>query len=419
MGALGDLEALASSMRQELEDGILPYWQQHTVDHQHGGFYGQISSRGEVVANAPKGAVLNTRLLWTFSIASRMFDEDRYRPLADRAYAHLKNHFWDEVHGGVYWMLRYDGEPLETKKQVYAQAFAVYALSEYHRLTETPESLEWAIECFRLLEEHAFDEEEGGYLEAYSRDWHLLDNVRLSEKDANEKKSMNTHLHVLEAYTNLCRVWPNSALKRQLRGVLRIFLDTIVDDETNHLIAFFNEEWEPRSTFVSFGHDIEASWLLVKAAETLGEERLLEETQAAALRIARVVREEGMDEEGGLFYEAEAVGTLDDDKHCWPQAEAVVGFVNAYQLSRKQSFLEAATSCWSFTQEYIIDREGGEWFFRVSRRGTPYYSENKVGPWKGPYHGVRACLEVMARADSSLTAMDPSPERSDPSSEVS
>ena len=396
MEAPNALTILADDLEAELTQNILPYWRAHAVDQERGGFHGQITRRNEVVANAPKGAVLNARILWAVSAASRALDDDTYRPLADRAYEYLTTHFWDETHGGIYWMLRPDGTPLKTKKQVYAQAFAIYALAEYHRLTDEPEPLARAIQLFELLEEHAFDGAEGGYFEAYSRDWHLLDDVRLSAK---APKSMNTHLHVLEAYTTLHRAWPEPALKTQLRDLIRLFLDTILDAETHHVISFFDECWTPRSELISFGHDIEASWLLVEAAEVIGEAALLEETQAAAVRIARTTQDEGQDADGGLLYEIHADGTLDDDKHGWPQAEAIVGFVNAYQISGEQAFLDAALRCWDFTQQHMLDAAHGEWLYRVARTGAPYPDDDKVGPWKGPYHNTRACLEIMRRAE--------------------
>lgn len=395
------LDALAYDMRAELTGGILPYWRDRTVDQDRGGFYGQITGREEVIPDAPKGAVLNARILWAFSKASRLLgDDNTYRRLAKRAYEYLDEHFWDRRYGGVYWMLDADGNPLETKKQVYAQAFVAYATAEYHRLTGCDEGLQRAIRLFRLIEEHAFDEKNNGYFEAYSRDWQLLADVRLSEKDANEKKTMNTHLHVLEAYTNLYREWPDSTLEAQLRGAVRLFLDTILDSETNHLIGFFDEQWTPRTGFISYGHDIEASWLLVEAAEALDDAALIEEAQTTALQMARATEAEGQDEDGGLFYEMDADGTLDDDKHCWPQAEAIVGFVNAHEISGERAFLDAAAACWAFTREHIVDSEHGEWFFSVSRTGYPHRDKNKVGPWKGPYHSTRACLEVIRRARS-------------------
>jgi len=394
------LSPFRSRVVAELTEGILPYWMAHTLDDEHGGFVGRITHEGRVVAGAPRAAVLNTRILWTFAAAGRVLHDDRYRAVAERAYAYLVDHFWDAEHGGIYWMLDHTGRPLETKKQIYAQAFAVYALAEYYRLTDDASVLERAVDLFRTIERHSFDPTHGGYFEAYSRAWTLLDDVRLSEKDPNEKRAMNTHLHLLEAYTNLYRIWPDPALRQQLVGLINLFLTTILDAETGHLQLVFDEAWRPRSKVVSFGHDIEASWLLVEAAEVVGE--AVASVQKTALQMAQVTLDEGRDHDGALLNDAEPDGRLDDDRHWWPQAEAVVGFLNAYQLTSAPRFLDAALACWTFIENHLVDREGGEWFFRVSRDGTPCASEDKVGPWKGPYHNARACLEVMTRVDRLL-----------------
>ena len=393
------LAQLRSRAAAELTDGILPYWMAHTLDDEHGGFVGRITHEGRVVAGAPKAAVLNTRILWTFAAAGRVLRDDRYRAVADRAYAYLVDHFWDDEHGGIYWMVDHTGRPLHTKKQIYAQAFAVYALAEHYRLTGEAAVLERAIALFRTLERHSFDPAHGGYFEAYSRAWTLLDDVRLSDKDANEKKSMNTHLHLLEAYTNLYRIWPDPSLKNQSWGLIELFQTTIVDAETGHLHLFFDEVWTPRSTVISFGHDIETSWLLVEAAEVLGEPDVLASVQKTAVRMAQVTLDEGRDDDGALLNEIGPDGHVDDGCYWWPQAEAVVGFLNAYQLTSAPRFLDAALACWTFIENHLIDWERGEWFARVARDGTPYASQDKVGPWKGPYHNARVCLEVMARVE--------------------
>lgn len=350
-----------------------------------------------MVPHVPKGAVLNTRLLWTFALAARVLADERYRSLADRAYDYLKDYFWDNEQGGIYWMLDYLGVPLDSKKQTYAQAFAIYALAEYYRLTSNPEVLQQAISLFDVVEERTVDEAHGGYYEAYSRSWERLQDGRLSEKDAPAAKSSNTHLHVMEAYTTLYRVWPSDKLSERLRALIRCFLDVIIDPETHQMGAAFNEQWVSVSDLISYGHDIEASWLLVEAAEVLGDAELLEEVQVEALRMAEVVLKDGVDEDGGLLNEARPSGFLDDDKHWWPQAEALVGFINAYQLSQDARFLDAALKNWVFIQNYIIDEKEGEWYFRVSRQGVPYSEEDKVGPWKAPYHNARACLELIHR----------------------
>lgn len=397
MGRSDSLTMLREELAQEATEHLLPYWINRTVDEQHGGFVGRIDATNQVVEEAPKAAVLNARILWTFAAAARVLDHQRCRALADRAYQYLIEYFWDEAHAGIYWMVDHTGAPLKDRKHIYAQAFALYAFAEYHRTTGRSEPLDRAIRLYQLLETKTRDAEHGGYYEAFSEDWKPLDSVRLSDEDPDEKKSMNTHLHVLEAYTNFYRVWDDSDLAMRLRGLLRHFLDTIVDSSTSHLIPFFNETWERRSTRISFGHDIEASWLLVEAAEVLDHNGLKEKTAEKAVRMADATLQEGVDHDHGIVFEAEPDRITNPDRHWWPQAEAVVGFLNAYQISGDEDFREAAQNSWAFIRQYLVDRQHGEWKWRVSPVGKPYEEDDKVGPWKGPYHGVRACLEGVRR----------------------
>lgn len=397
------LAALAADARRELTEHILPYWMDRAVDHQRGGFLGRIDGHDCVEADAPKGGVLAARILWTFAAAAREIDDARYRPFADRAYGALRTHFRDAEHGGIFWAVTAEGEPLDTKKQVYAQAFAVYALAEYVRLTGDDEALAWAKELYALIEQHAVDPEHGGYLEAFSRNWGPIADIRLSEKDLDAPKSMNTHLHVLEAYTTLLRVWPDAGLAARLRDLVEIHLDRIYDAEAGHLVCFFETDWARASDVFSYGHDIEAAWLVDEAARAIGDADLQQRTAAFAVRVARTTLREGVDADGGLLNEATPRGLHDDDKHWWPQAEAVVGFLNAYEHSGDVAFADAASRTWDFIQSAIVDPKGGEWFFRVSREGVPYREEDKVGPWKCPYHNARACLEVIQRAGAAET----------------
>ncbi len=405
MDASDRLAALAADARRELTGHILPYWMRRAVDDTRGGFVGRIAGDDRVVTSAPRGAVLNARLLWTFAAVARTLADARYTPFATRAFDYLRAHFADPNHGGVYWTVTADGEPLDTKKQTYAQAFALYGLAEYVRLTDSSEARTWAIDLFHLLEERAVDPVHGGYLEAFARDWSALGDVRLSARDLDAPKSMNTHLHVLEAYTNLYRVWPNAVLAGRLEAILTLYLDRIVDDEKHRQHGFFGMDWTPLPSPVSYGHDIEASWLLLEAAEEIGQARLVERVRKTAVSLARQVLHDGVDADGGVFYERHLDGRLDADKHWWPQAEAVVGFVNAYALTDDEAFLDAAARAWHFVQHALVDAENGEWFYRVARDGTPYRSEDKVGIWKCPYHNARACLEVMQRARQAIEAV--------------
>lgn len=398
----GGASSLREHVERELRGDILPFWLKYAVDDQYGGFRGQIANDLSIDAQAHKGLILNARILWTFAKAYKVYEDEVYLRAAERAYGYLMRHFWDEPFGGLYWMVDHVGNPVDTKKRIYGQAFTVYALAEYAGATGKGEPLEKAIALYRLIEKAGHDPEHGGYFETYERDWTLAKDQRLSEVDMDERKSMNTHLHALEAYANLLRVWNDEGLRSRLRELVRIFLDHIIDRTTHHFRMFFDESWFDRSDRFSFGHDIEGSWLLCEAAEILGEPKVLEEVRKEAVMMAQAVYEQAIDKDGGLLYEGKAKEIIDTDKHWWPQAEAVVGFLNAFELSGKDHFLKAAERSWEFTERSIVDRERGEWYWIVSRDGTPNNEKEKVGPWKCPYHNSRMCFEVMERVDKLL-----------------
>jgi mannobiose 2-epimerase len=378
---------------------MLPYWVENVVDEENGGFLGQIRQNGERVRDAPKGSVLNARILWTFAAAHRLLGDDRFRELAERAHSYLAGHLWDPVHGGVFWSVDNRGYPLETRKQIYAQAFALYGLSEYYRATGDRDALSQAIRILQLIETHALDLEHGGYLEALGRSWERIEDVRLSEKDLNAPKSMNTHLHVLEAYTNLFRAWPDPLLREKLASLVGLFLEKIIDTNKHHLYTFFEMDWTPVTELISFGHDIEASWLLTEAADVLGDSATRSKVREAAISLARATLTEGIDTGGGVVNEVLPDGEADGDKYWWAQAEAIVGFVNAYQETQSADFSEAAVAIWEFARHHLVDEDFGEWYFRVAQDGQPYPGDDKVGMWKCPYHGARACFEVIERAN--------------------
>ena len=368
------------------------------MDPKNGGFYGRIDGYGNLHPEADKGAVLNTRILWTFSAAARQTGDLPYRAVADRAYQYLMQYFLDEAEGGVFWMLDFRGQPVEPKKQVYAQAFAVYALSEYYLLTGQPEALQQAQEIFWLIEQYSRDKVKGGYFEAFSRDWSPLTDLRLSAKDANEAKTMNTHLHVLEAYTTLFRAAPDPEVRQALQSLVVLFLETFLDPKTAHLHLFFDENWVLKSDKISFGHDIETAWLLHQAAETLGDPILIERARAAALRIADRTLAVGFDPENhGLWNEADTHGLTDRNKEWWTQAEAIVGFLEAWEISGDVRYADAAVRSWDFIEQHLLDQERGEWFWGLHADGSPDREQDKAGPWKCPYHNGRAFLEVMRR----------------------
>lgn len=393
------LRRVRSEMRREVTERILPYWETVAADERHGGLVGLVTADGTRHLDAPKGSVVHARALWTFATASHTVGGDAQRDMADRLAEHFVARFLDPVHGGVYWMIEAGGRPRDDRKHVYAQAFAIYALAA-HASAGRPESLARAVELFRLVERHAHDAVNGGYEEAFSRDWRQLDDVRLSPEDANERKSTNTHLHLLEAYTSLLRAWPDvdPLLAVRLGELVKLFLDRIVDPEFGAAIQFFDADWRPKSPVHSFGHDIETAWLLLDAACALDDAALTVRAQVVAERIAERVLADALDpEHGGIFYERRADGTLNTDKVWWAQAEAIVGFVAAHRLTGRPEFGEAAVRTWDFARRHLIDLDGGEWLWSVSRDGSVKSDREKVGPWKCPYHTARACIEVVHR----------------------
>jgi mannobiose 2-epimerase len=391
------MQDLRQKVEAELLSDILPFWLKYSIDDEFGGFRGQISNDLTIDPHAAKGLILNARILWTFSKAFSVYHDPLYLATARRAYDYLTRYFWDAEFGGVYWMLDYLGKPHDTKKRIYGQAFTVYSLAEYFHASGDADALEKALRMVRSIESSSHDAEHGGYFETYERDWTLALDQRLSDVDMDEKKSMNTHLHLMEAYATLLRFHEDATVRLRLRELIEIFLDHVVDASTNHFIMFFDEEWRPRSNKISFGHTIEGSWLLCEAAEILGDAGLLARVREVAVKMAQTVFEQGLDSDGGLLYE---LNPTDTDKHWWPQAEAVVGFLNAYGLTGQPHFLKAAQRSWEFIDKYIVDHEHGEWFWRVSKSGVPSEEQYKVDPWKCPYHNGRACIEVMERLDA-------------------
>ena len=390
------LEQYREEMKQELED-ILAYWMKFTIDTRNGGFVGRIDHDNNIDAGAPKGSVLNSRILWTFSAAYRLTKKEEYLKLAERAFQYLAEYFIDKDFGGVYWTVDHKGCPLDSRKQIYALSFAVYGLSEFFRVSKNEKALSLARNIYSDIVKYSYDEKNGGYIEALTRDWKEINDQRLSAKDANEKKSMNTHLHVLEAFVNFYRVCPTEQLKVQLQELIRLFADRIISKETNHLVLFFDDEWNQRSTLVSYGHDIEASWLIQEAVAVIDDRLVIKDRLLALVNAAA----EGLDEDGGLWYEYEpAENHLIKQKHSWPQAEAMIGFFNAWQNTGNENYLRHSLKSWEFVKKHIHDKNCGEWYWGVHEDYSPMKQEDKVGVWKCPYHNSRACIEIINRINS-------------------
>lgn len=389
---------LRSELYDELTGNILPYWLKLS-DNQNGGFYGQVDAADILNKQADKGGILHARILWTFSSAYRLLGDERYLIAANHAADYLQNKFIDKRFGGVYWKLDYSGNPVETKKQIYNLGFAIYGLSEYYRATGNNMALEHAIQLFKLIELYSYDPIYEGYCEAFTREWEEIGDMRLSAKDANEKKTMNTHLHVLEAYTNLFRVWKSPVLKAQLIKILKVFKDKIIDKKTHHLGLFFDESWQLKSDTISFGHDIEAAWLLNEAALVTEDTDLIREFRSLVCPVVDAGLE-GFVVEKGLAYEFEpSTSHTDNERHWWVQAEAVVGALEAYKISGDKKYLLSALSIWDYIRKNIIDTEHGEWFWSRLETGETNPVQDKSGFWKCPYHNSRMCMHVYEHFD--------------------
>ena len=421
-----DVQILRQEMRDVLENNILRFWLDKMQDTENGGFYGRMDGHMLLYPEAEKGAILNARILWSFSAAYRVLGNQEYLDAATRAKDYIIEHFVDKEYGGVYWSVDYKGTPFDTKKQFYAIGFAIYGLSEYVRATGDREVLDYALDLYECIEEHALDHEHNGYIEACTREWGEIADMRLSEFDANYPKSQNTHLHIIEPYTNLLRcikemqaattcnyvpvlgavlpvdiVVPIETLARiegALRNLIHIFTDDILNPETHHLDLFFEMDWtRGAGRLESYGHDIECSWLLHEAALVLGDRQVLEKVEPIVREIAKA-SEKGLRPDGSMIHEANLdTGHVDDDLHWWVQAENVVGWLNIYQHFGDDKALQRADACWQYIKQNLIDYEHGEWFWSRRKNGTLNMDDDHAGFWKCPYHNSRMCLEVIER----------------------
>ncbi len=391
------MDNLKQTMKDVLEHNILSYWIDHVVDKENGGFYGRIDGDDLIHAQAEKGAVMNARILWAFSAAYRVLRNPAYLEAATRAKDYFLAHFVDKENGGVYWSVDYQGNPLDTKKQTYAIGFAIYGFSEYARATGDAEALEMAKRLYHDIETHAYDSENQGYIEALTCDWQPIADMRLSDKDENGSRTMNTHLHIIEPYTNLYRVWKDAALEKSIRNLLDIFTDKLLNPETHHLDLFFDDKWQGKRNVESYGHDIEASWLLHETALVLDDKTVLQKMEQVIRRIADAA-DEGLRPDGSMVYEHwKDTDEYDLQRQWWVQCENIIGHIDLYQYFGYEDSLEKAIQCWNFVQKNLIDAKNGEWHWAVLDDGTINLKDDKAGFWKCPYHNSRMCLELIER----------------------
>lgn len=399
---------MKAEMRDVVENNILRFWLDKMQDNERGGFYGRMTGEGELCPDAEKGCILNARILWSFSAAYRVLGRAEYLEAATRAKDYILQHFIDREFGGAYWSLDCAGNPLDTKKQFYAIGFVIYGLTEYCRATGDKEAFSYAQALYECIEAHSLDAENGGYIEAQTRDWQPIADMRLSDLDANYPKSQNTHLHIIEPYTNLYRLMlerpalaseeQKNWVEKSLRGLIEIFCSRILNPETHHLDLFFEMDWTRGAGWLeSYGHDIECSWLMHEAALVLGDKKVLAEVEPI-VRLVAEASEKGLNADGSMTHEANLdTGHVDADRHWWVQAETVVGFLNIYQHFHDEGALEKADRCWEYIKDNLIDHELGEWYWSRNPEREINKTDDHAGFWKCPYHNSRMCLEIIER----------------------
>ena len=390
-------------------DNIVRWWAMFAIDEVHGGFYGEVDNHCNPNLQADKGLVLNARILWFFSsvAASAQVSSSTRRTalkLAGRSYDYFTRHFHDASHGGAYWSLDSKGEPKDTRKQTYGIAFAIYGFSAYYALTHSPEALQHARDYFQLIEDYCKDTQHGGYFECRSRDWQSAIDMPMSQKDLLAAKTMNNHLHILEAYTTLYHVAPTDDVKAALLHCLEVMDSHILGSDKPHLKLFMTDDWQhDLSETYSFGHDIEYSWLAAEAIDALEMPALAEHYHPTLASIAANCAERGLGSYGQLqesFHIASQ--RFEDYNEWWIQAEALVGFFNAYQLTGEHRYLITFERLWRYTKGFHIDPVYGEWFCCSTLEQQKGFNNPKIGFWKGPYHHGRALLEIMARCERAM-----------------
>ena len=378
-----------NEVKEHLEQKILPFWMK-LKDDRHGGFYGYMDEDLRLDPKADKGCILNSRILWTFSTAARVLGREDLRAYADQAYAFV-DRFLDPENGGVFWSVSFDGHPVDTTKHTYCQAFAIYGLAAYYRLTGKKEALGKAMDLFRVIEGKCRDA--GGYLEALKADFSPESNEKLSENGVMASRTMNTLLHVVEAYAELYRAYPDDSVRQAGRAGLEQALHTVYNPQKRRMEVFFDAEFRPLLDMQSYGHDIEGSWLIWDAAEAMVPPEEREPWRKMCIDLLESATERAFTDHG-LHYEIVA-GEVNTIRAWWPQAETLLGFDFGWRMTKDAGWLKKMRTQWDYILRTIVDpREGGEWFNELYEDGTSVHKP-MVEEWKCPYHNGRMCLNLL------------------------
>ncbi len=388
------MKKMKEEIREHLQQSIIPFWKS-LRDDTYGGYYGYMGYDRVVDECAAKGCILNSRILWFFANAYLTLGDESLLSEAEHGFAFMKKYCLDREYGGVFWSLNYDGTPDDTTKHTYNQAFSIYALSSYYDASKDEESIRIAEELYGLIEEKCRDE--GGYLEAFDREFSPMENDKLSENGVTADRTMNTLLHVFEAYTEFYRVTGKEEVKERLKWMMDIIAEKIYNPELHRQEVFFDAAYNPLIDLHSYGHDIETAWLVDRGVEIVGNPEYEAKMTPITKDLTRQIYETAYNRHS-LANERER-GVVDTDRVWWVQAEAVVGFLNGYEKDASRTeYLEAAREIWQYIKTYLVDtREGSEWYWLLDEDGVPYENKPIVEPWKCPYHNGRMCMEVIRR----------------------
>ena len=383
----------AEEIREHLTKDIIPFWK-HLRDDENGGYYGWMDFEHKVDKKAVKGCILNSRITWFFANAYTLLKDESLLDEARHGFEFIKDHCWDKVNGGVFWSVKYDGTPEETIKHTYNQAFSIYALSSYYEASGDREALDMAYQLYDLIENKMRDEL--GYKEAFDETFHEIDNDKLSENGVMAMKTMNTLLHVFEAYTELYRVDHKQEVKEHLMWMMDLIAGKIYNSKLHRQEVFFDDKWNSIIDLHSYGHDIETAWLMDETLDIIGDAALTERISKITRDLTAETFKEAFD--GRSFPIECEKGVVNEHRVWWAQAENVVGLINGYQRQGKREYLDGALAQWNFIKEFVVDkRPGSEWFWEVDKEGKHYPDRPIVEPWKCPYHNGRMCFEVIKR----------------------
>lgn len=382
---------IVKEMQFEIKFHILPFWIK-LKDNDYGGYYGRVDPKHQIVKNSPKGSIINSRILWAFSASYNTFKDNSLLQYADHAFLFMKEKLIDTVNGGLYLFVDHKGKPLDKRKHINALSYAIYALSEYFVATKKNEVKNLAIAFFNIIESKK--NQKGEYLEEFDERWVKKDNEYLDRFGLHAEFTLNNHVHILEGYTKLFNIWPEKNLLNLIQNELITFQEKIFNKKTFLLNEFFNSNWQSLVDLSYYGHDIECSWLLSHTLESteIKNSKIIEIIE----KICTKVKEEAFDKSSIILEKVN--GKYNNLRMWWVQTEAVIGFVNMYQLTSDESYLKGAEEIWSFIKYHLIDSNpSGEWFAGVSENLTLLEEENIVDSWKGPYHNTRMCLEIFRR----------------------